>query len=124
MTGRATDAKIQAGRARALRRSSPDGETALWGRLRGRQVAGAKFRRQEPFGPYILDFCCLERRVVIEVDGSQHAEERQMARDAVRTAYLEARGFRVLRFDDREVLLETESVMQQIWQVLQTGPSP
>ena len=111
-------------RARAQRRASTDAETVLWRHLRSRQVAAIKFRRQEPFGPYILDFCCMNPRLAIEVDGSQHADDPQMARDRTRTKYFEAHGFSVLRFDDRQVLVETEAVVQRIWEELGATPSP
>ncbi|MDA1096700.1 MAG: endonuclease domain-containing protein [Chloroflexi bacterium] len=119
MSNRGLGADVQIERARTLRRSSTDAETALWRRLRARQVAEAKFRRQQPFGPYILDFCCLERRLVIEVDGGQHADGRGIAADSARTVYLEARGLRVVRFTDREVLVDMESVLHRIWNELE-----
>jgi very-short-patch-repair endonuclease len=81
-------------RARKLRRNSTDAEARLWHILRDRGI-GAKFRRQFPFGPYILDFYCLERRLVIEVDGSQHYEADGLAKDAERTALLEKSGLRM-----------------------------
>jgi very-short-patch-repair endonuclease len=96
-----------------------DAERKLWHRLRGEQL-GAKFRRQHPFENYVLDFVCLERLLVIEVDGSQHAENKEI--DEVRTAVLSRAGFKVLRFWNNEVLNETDSVVQSIWDVL--NPSP
>ncbi len=98
---------------RALRREMTDAEQALWGILRGRQVAGLKFRRQHPFGDYILDFVCLENRLIIEVDGGQHAE--QVEYDRVRTERLQAAGFIVLRFWNNEVLQELDAVNERIW---------
>lgn len=98
-----------------------DAEQTLWRALRGRRFAGHKFRRQHPFDQYILDFVCLERRLVIEVDGGQHAE--QLSADAARTAYLERAGFQVLRFWNNEVLQETDAVLAQIWEVLEGSPS-
>ncbi len=98
--------------ARNLRRNLTDAERALWRHLRQRQVAGLKFRRQHPIGRYILDFVCLEARVVIELDGGQHADRH--GADQERTAWLEARGYRVLRFWNTEVLENPEGVMEVI----------
>ena len=102
-----------------------DAEQALWNVLRGRQVSNLKFRRQHPFGDYILDFVCLENKLVIEVDGGHHSQ--QLRYDENRTRELQAAGFCVLRFWDNEVLKEIESVKQKIWLVvqrLQTHPPP
>ena len=82
-------------RARSLRRDSTDAEHAMWRILRNRQLAGFKFRRQQPLGRFIVDFVCFSHRLIIEIDGSQHADN---AADAQRTAWLEREGFRVLRF--------------------------
>jgi len=90
-----------------------DAEQALWRLLRGRQVSGLKFRRQHPFGDYILDFVCLENGLVVEVDGGQHAE--QVEYDEVRSNQLEKAGFYVLRFWNNEVLLDMEAVKEKIW---------
>jgi very-short-patch-repair endonuclease len=113
-------------RCRALRRGETDAERLLWRMLRGRQVAGAKFRRQHQFGPFILDFFCAEHRLAIEVDGSQHFSDDGVARDASRTAWLRRAEIRVLRFDNRQVLLETEGVLEAILLELGTDvmPSP
>jgi len=105
--------------AKELRKAMTDAENKLWQRLRGEQL-GVKFRRQHPFENFVLDVVCLDRRLVIEVDGSQHAEEREY--DEKRTAYLKASGFIVLRFWNNEVLNETDAVVQTIWNVL--NPSP
>jgi len=93
-------------RARGLRTEMTDAEVRLWIRLRGEQIDGYRFRRQVPMGPYVVDFACLKARLVIEVDGGQHAEA--LERDDRRTAWLEARGFRVLRFWNTDVLQRTE----------------
>ncbi len=92
-----TNKKIRSGKLqRTLRNNMSDAEQALWHLLRCRQISGLKFRRQHPFGDYILDFVCLENRLVIEVDGGQHGE--QAGYDENRTQKLQAAGFRVLRF--------------------------
>ena len=121
-----TNKKIRLGRLqRALRNKMSDAEQALWHLLRCRQISGLKFRRQHPFGDYILDFVCLETKLAIEVDGGQHGQ--QAGYDENRTQKLQAAGFHVLRFWDNEVLKETESVRQKIWlvvQELQSHPPP
>ena len=89
----------------------------LWNILRRRQVSGYKFRRQAPIGPYIVDFLCLEIRLVIEVDGGQHSEQANY--DACRTAWLESEGFKVIRFWNNEVLEETDSVRDAIWMAVE-----
>lgn len=108
-------------RARDLRRDQTDTERKLWSRLRDRQVLGAKFRRQHPIGQYIVDFCCPANRLIIELDGSQHAE--RAAADETRTAFLLSRGYRVLRFWNHEVLKETDAVLEQIASAL-SNPHP
>ena len=110
-------------RSRALRSESTDAESLLWRLLRSRQLAGAKFRRQQPFGPFILDLYCHERKLVIEVDGGQHTLPAEAAKDAQRSDYLESRGLRVLRFTNLEVLQEPDAVVQSIWEVVEV-PSP
>ena len=87
--------------AREMRREQTDAERNLWKHLRAGRFDGLKFRRQYPIPPYIADFCCVEKKLVIELDGSQHSVEV----DATRTACLEAHGFHVLRFWDNDVLL-------------------
>ncbi|MBV8478334.1 MAG: endonuclease domain-containing protein [Acidobacteria bacterium] len=101
-------------RARSLRRSSTSAEHQLWMRLRNRQLHGAKFRRQHPIGPYIVDFCCLEARLVIELDGGWHNEELKRTNDEKRTAYLEAQGHTVLRFWNTEVTKDVRAILGRI----------
>jgi adenine-specific DNA-methyltransferase len=101
-------------RARHLRASSTDAEQLLWRHLRNRQLEGYKFRRQHPIGPHFADFACVDAALVVEIDGGQHfAPDGQLA-DARRTATLEAHGFRVLRFDNRQVLTEIDGVLARI----------
>ena len=96
------DAAIKA-RAKELRQPLTPTEQKLWQRLSNRQLYGLKFRRQHPVYRFILDFYCYEHRLVVEIDGDSHAETAQQARDEVRTEWLEAHGYRVIRFTDREV---------------------
>ena len=103
---------------RALRSQMTDAEKLLWQHLRGRRFQGFKFRRQRPLGPYILDFVCLEARLVIELDGGQHAEAQ--AYDQRRTMLIEQQGLQVIRFWNHDVLNQTPAVLEQIWQTLQT----
>jgi very-short-patch-repair endonuclease len=103
-------------RARELRKNPTEAERILWRHLRLRQIEGHKFRRQQPIGNYIVDFICLEGRVVVEVDGGQHSEQAHY--DSERDAWLREQGFRVLRFWDNQVLKETESVDEVIREAL------
>ena len=101
-------------RARALRRNATQAELKLWAILRNRQFQHLKFRRQQPIGPYYVDFVCLERHLVVEVDSGQHTEEA----DAARTAWLQARGFRVLRFWNNDVLTNPDGVARKLAEAL------
>jgi len=105
--------------AKQLRKNMTDAERALWRQLRSRQLSGHKFRRQQPIGKYIVDFVCLEKRLVIELDGGQHAEDAQAQNDSQRTAWLEQNGYRVLRFWNHEILHSIEAIKQAIFQALQ-----
>jgi very-short-patch-repair endonuclease len=95
-------------RAKRLRKNSTDAERALWNILRSRQLGGHKFRRQQPLGPFIVDFVCLDARMVVEIDGGQHNEEEDMAYGQRRSQWLEKAGFRVMRFWNHEVLNQLE----------------
>ena len=108
--------------ARRLRTHPTETERLLWRHLRLRQLGGYKFRRQQPVGQYIVDFICLEKRLIVEVDGGQHAEQAES--DSQRTRWLEAEGFRVLRFWNTEVLQQIEAVQTRIWAVLSGEESP
>jgi len=98
-------------RARTLRVQMTDAEKRLWSRLRNRQLAGMKFKRQVPLDRYIVDFASSEAKLVVELDGSQHAEN---GRDAVRTRALENMGYFVLRFWNNDVLTNTDGVLEEI----------
>lgn len=117
MLGQTNDKILANKLQRQLRREMTDAERALWAALRGRQFFDLKFRRQHPFGDFILDFVCLNYKLVIEVDGSQHDKSKKY--DDLRTKKLEAAGFRVLRFWNNDVLQEIEAVKERIWQVVQ-----
>ena len=108
--------------SRNLRSNMTDAERVLWSKLRHRQILGYKFRRQQPLGAFIVDFVCLARRLVIEVDGAQHAECEEY--DVQRTRWLEQQGFRVLRFWNHQVLTEMEEVLQRIQEALAPPPQP
>jgi very-short-patch-repair endonuclease len=99
-------------RGRELRAQMTDAEVRLWMRLREKQIGGHRFRRQVPVGQYIVDFLCKKAHLIIEVDGGQHLLD--VARDEHRTAWLQSRGFRVLRFWDNDVLQQTDSVLESI----------
>ena len=105
--------------ARELRKNLTDAEDELWKHLRNRQISGNKFRRQQPIGKYIVDFVCLEKKLIVEVDGGQHNE--QVSYDNERTAWLESQGYRVLRFWNNEVLENVEIVSDSILKVLEEG---
>ena len=94
-----------------------EAERALWARLRRRGVLGLKFRCQQPLGRYIVDFVCLERRLIIEVDGGQHLD--QEGYDQERSQWLEGQGYRLLRFWNSEVLSSTDAVVEAIATALQ-----
>ena len=112
--------------AREHRRAGNEVEVLLWSRLRARRLGGFKFRRQFPIGSYIVDFCCLEKKLMIELDGSQHQDQRNQ--DENRSAYLMRSGYQVIRFWNNEVLQQTFRTCQRILEVLQNeghgDPSP
>ena len=99
---------------RRLRRESTDAERRIWQHLRAGRFDGLKFRRQHPIPPYIVDSCCVAERLIVELDGSQQSDEV----DAARTRYLESQGWRILRFWDNDVPLETETVLDAVWNVI------
>ena len=97
--------------ARIMRREPTQAEKKLWYAFRDRRLQGLKFRRQHPLGPYIADFACIAHNLIIEADGSQHAES---VRDARRDAFLNDNGFKVLRFSNYEILTNQEGVLATI----------
>jgi very-short-patch-repair endonuclease len=102
--------------ARRLRKDQTDSEAKLWKLLRSKQLENFKFRRQHIIGPYIADFCCLSAKLIIELDGAQHAE--RVPYDEARTYYLENQGYKVLRFWDNEVLLHPETAAETVLRAL------
>jgi very-short-patch-repair endonuclease len=110
-----TDAGVssnQRSRARTMRGAPTESELRLWRLLRDRRLSGFKFRRQVPVGPYIVDFLCVGAKLIVEADGSQHAESRH---DNIRDAYLAGQGWKVLRFWNNEVSQNREGVLETIY---------
>ncbi|EKF59235.1 hypothetical protein QWE_13313 [Agrobacterium albertimagni AOL15] len=107
--------RIRRSNARRLRSATTDAERKLWRHLWRIPIDGSHFRRQVPIGPYFADFACHQIGLVIELDGSQHATDEGLDRDAARTAFLEAQGYKVIRFWNAEVLTELEAVLNTIY---------
>ncbi|MCP4995282.1 MAG: endonuclease domain-containing protein [Gammaproteobacteria bacterium] len=109
--------------SRNLRKNMTDAERMLWAKIRGRQLQGFHFRRQHPIGDYIVDFICLELKLIIELDGSQHMEQQQY--DMKRSQWLLKNGFKVIRFWNNEVFDDLDGVMHAIYGHLPPSqPSP
>ena len=105
---------------KTLRQQMTEAETLLWRHLRAHRLNGEKFRRQQPVGPYIVDFIHFGARLIVEADGGQHNES---SSDAKRDAWLKAAGFRVLRFWNNEILQNTEAVLEVVIDAVK-GPPP
>ena len=112
---------IETRRARALRRDAPSAERIVWRHLRNRRLGGWKFVRQEPIGPYFADFVCREKMLVVEIDGATHSTDVEIASDARRTAFLEAQGFRVMRFINAQIYENADGALEEILRVLGDG---
>jgi very-short-patch-repair endonuclease len=108
--------------ARRLRANATTAEDLLWRHLRRFEVKGSHFRRQVVIGPYVADFACMASRLIIEVDGSQHGNDGNRSRDEVRTRWLEAEGYRVMRFWNNDVTNRTEAVLGAIYNVISVTP--
>jgi len=108
--------------ARSLRRNQTEAENVLWKQLRARQFSGFKFRRQQSLGPYVADFCSFEGKLIVELDGGQHIENR--LKDDRRTEFLNRKGFKVIRFWDNEAFANLEAVLEQIRKNLIESPHP
>src|SRR2546425_1859633 len=109
------------GGAKRLRRDQTDAERKLWFRLRDRRLYGLKFRRQAPINQHIVDFCCAETRLIIEIDGGQHTT--RTAEDLNRTKILETMGYLVLRFWNHDVIQNIEGVFEEILKSVNQQPS-
>lgn len=108
--------------AKSLRTHQTDAEARLWYHLRAHRFMGLKFKRQKPVGRYIADFVCCERRLIVELDGGQHAE--QAAYDRQRDAWLRGQGYAVLRFWNHDVMQEMDAVLERIRCAVSREPSP
>ena len=105
--------------ARQLRKDSTPAEARMWEQLRNRQLTNQKFRRQAPVGPFIVDFICLEKKLVIELDGWTHSTETEVANDKRRTSFLESQGYKVIRFQNDEAMNGMDEVLTLIVEALQ-----
>ena len=105
--------------AKRMRYTPTEAEARLWWHLRAARFRGLKFRRQQPIGDYIVDFVCFERRLIVEVDGSQHLES--IGRDCARTAWFELQGFTVIRFWNDVVMSEPDRVLDEILRRLKSA---
>jgi very-short-patch-repair endonuclease len=115
IVGCGTTVAMSTGLARNLRRTSSDAEIRLWAYLRARRLAGYRFRRQHPIGPFIVDFACTEHHLVVEADGSQLSDDPD---DVRRTEWLTRQGWRVVRFWNNDILANTEGVLESILSAL------
>jgi very-short-patch-repair endonuclease len=120
--GKSTAKIVQA--AREQRREPTTTEKTLWEALRNRRLGGLKFRRQHPYGRFILDAFCVEHQLEVEVDGNSHADTDQAQYDAERTAFLQVRGIRVLRFSSDEVEHNLNEVLKCILEATRSQASP
>jgi very-short-patch-repair endonuclease len=107
--------------SRQMRRQSTDAETIFWNAVRNRKVRGAKFRRQWPLGRFFADFCCVEQRLIVEIDGGQHADSQA---DQIRTEALQELGYRIVRFWNNDVLENIDGVIERLSTLLEENPSP
>ncbi|RWC60614.1 endonuclease domain-containing protein [Mesorhizobium sp.] len=105
--------------AKSMRRVMTDAELKLWNELRAHRLMGMSFRRQVPIGPYIVDFACSSYHLIVEVDGSQHADSENLQRDEARSAYLKASGWTILRFWNDDIIRDIDNVCQHI--VIEAG---
>lgn len=115
MTHRRTTPKVFS-HAKELRHNTTPAEQKLWAALRAHQIENVHFRRQHAIGPYVVDFCCIKKKLIIELDGGQHLE--QQAYDNERTQFLQTKGYRVLRFWNKDVLSDMNGVMKVILDAL------
>ena len=109
--------------ARRLRRDMTDAERVIWNAVRAHRLNGTSFRRQKPIGPYIVDFVCESARLIIEIDGGQHYEAKGLENDMRRDSYLTSKGFRILRFNNLDVLANRLGVIETIVAEISRSPS-
>ena len=102
--------------SRALRKNMTDAEILLWSRIKGKQIKETQFYRQKPIGNYIADFYCSKAKLIIEVDGSQHYEEKGIKKDEIRDKYFKSLGLKVLRFTNLDVLKNINGVLERIYE--------
>jgi len=107
--------------ARQLRADSTDAERLFWSRVRRYRLLGYKFKRQQPIGKYIVDFACFDKKMVVELDGGQHADD---PNDRVRDDWLRSEGFQVIRFWNSDVLVNIDGVMETVLKRLTPSPQP
>jgi very-short-patch-repair endonuclease len=119
--GRLHDAKYR-NFAKRLRRDQTDAESVFWYNVRSRRLAGFKFKRRYPVAPYIVDFVCIESKLIVKLDGGQHAI--QWSYDEKRTEFLETRGYRVLRFWNDEILKNRDGVLETVLRALRNVDTP
>ena len=110
--------------AKKLRQDQTEAEKKLWLKLRNRQLGGVKFRRQQFIGPFIVDFACLEHKLIIEIDGGHHGQVINKERDNNRTSWLEQEGYHVIRFWNNDVIQNVDIVLEKIWEVLNNTSYP
>jgi very-short-patch-repair endonuclease len=110
--------------AKVLRRRQTDAEEKVWAVLRSRQFIDLKFRRQHPVGDYIVDFVCLDEKLIIEIDGGQHNEKQMIDKDEARQKWLEGEGFRVIRFWNNDVMENLEGVMSRLIELIEERRHP
>ena len=111
-------------RARSLRRNLTDAERLVWYGVRAHRLNGARFRRQAPIGPFIVDFVSHAAKLIVEIDGGQHFEDEQEKRDARRTHFFERKGYRVLRFSNLDVMSNRSGVLESIAEAAQAAGAP
>jgi len=111
-------------RARYLRKQQTETEKILWKTLRNRKICKTKFRRQHPIDSYVTDFCCEEKRLIIEIDGKIHDEPENKEYDNIRSEYLELKGYKIIRFRNDEIKENLKTVVKKIIEYLTPVPSP
>jgi very-short-patch-repair endonuclease len=111
-------------RARSLRRDSTDAERIIWNALRAHRLNGASFRRQKPIDPYVVDFVCHTAKMIIEIDCGQHFKVEQQKRDARRELFLASKGYRIIRFNNYDVMTNKAGILETIAAAINPFPSP